>query len=135
MPKLPNLYQNCQTWGFGIYTSIFAKTDMLLFKKFKYICQNWLEIHKLVKKISQDWHYLFSMCLYELWGCVSSYNGLGQMICHKIHICNLYIHHELYGGVSPIYLNQWKIYHKSHICSLYGLHELCRCVSSNMMLW
>ena len=27
MPKLPNLYQNCQTWGFGIYTSIFAKTD------------------------------------------------------------------------------------------------------------
>ena len=39
--------------------------------------------------------------LYELSECVFSNVLLEKMIYRKIHICNLYIHHELYEDVSP----------------------------------
>ena len=37
VPKLPKLIDILQAEGFGIYTSIFAKTDGYIFRKFKYI--------------------------------------------------------------------------------------------------
>ena len=73
----------------------------------------------------------FMNCVY-LYDCLSFLKQ--KMIYHKIHICNLYIHHELYGGVSPIYLIEKMIYYKIHICNLCGLHELCECVSLNDIL-
>ena len=44
--------------------------------------------------------------LYELSECVFSNVLLEKMIYRKIHICNLYIHHELYGDVALIFAMQ-----------------------------
>ena len=61
----------------------------------------------------------------------------GQMICHKIHICNIYGLHEFHGYAtyaSSKKLLEKMICHKAHICNFYGYHELFLCVSSNYLL-
>ena len=58
------------------------------------------------------------------------------MIWHKVHICDLCVHHEPHGcGVSKVHYKSI-MFHKNHICNLcvFHDHELCECDFSSYEL-
>ena len=132
MPKLLKLYQNYQNWfifykaeSFGIYTSIFAKTDRYIFKNTSIFAKTVKKsIDLYYRKILKDWHYLFSMWpLWTLWLCLFKSPAWEKDLPQELHLWSLYPSRTVCRCLSKCVMN-WMIYHKRHICNLCCLHEL-----------
>ena len=115
----------CHSKYFDLYFST------KIFRSIQNIEKTWTMSMIFKNILSGNW---FTFMIYLLFWCASSNYSIEKIIYHKFHICDLYVHYEMYGDVSPMLVMQWITYHNLYICCLCGLDELYGCISLTFLL-